>query len=97
MRGIIVVGQIQFHTIRVKPQECKRQVDLSQFKVSEYCYDKFFSKDNLEADDLQTNMMWKTFRDSDSIDYSFFIYGNNGKYNTDGYYMRLPPYKTTLT
>jgi hypothetical protein len=42
-------------------------------------------------------MAWAQFKDDVSSEYSFFIYGNNGKYDSNGYYLQIPPYKTSLT
>ena len=42
-------------------------------------------------------MQWKKFKSSSDLDYNFFIYGNNGKYDSNGYYQNFTAYLTSLS
>jgi hypothetical protein len=42
-------------------------------------------------------MQWRQFKNTDDVGWNFFVYGNNGKYDSKGYYQHFPAYLTSLT
>lgn len=85
MRGVIIVGAIQFQTVRVAQKQCPRNISNfisnSSFSMQgQKCYD--FSQAGLLTSDISsTNMSWGKYENLDLSETDFIVNGNNMQYD----------------
>ena len=52
MKGTIIVGTIQFQTMRVQPVECEREIQIPNSTETRLCYSYNYNYNNLEKSDI---------------------------------------------